>query len=61
MAICCLTNEAALVNSRARACRKPVAERKLDGECASNDTFRNFIETFSIGVHRRLNPFLPVV
>lgn len=29
------------------------AERIGDGKSASNDTFRNFIETFSVGVHRR--------
>jgi hypothetical protein len=32
-----------------------------DDECASNEAFRNFIATSSIGVYRRLNLFLPVV
>jgi hypothetical protein len=26
-----------------------------DGESGSNDTFGNFIQTFAIGVHRRLS------
>ena len=33
-------------------------ERIGHGESASTDTFRNFIETFSIGVHRRSSAFI---
>jgi hypothetical protein len=38
--------------------KEPGAERIGDGERASNDTLRNFIETFAVGVHRRLSFFL---
>jgi hypothetical protein len=38
--------------------RRNERERIGDGECASNDTLRSLIETFSIGVYRRLKIFL---
>jgi hypothetical protein len=56
MAICCLIMTPALVNSCASAFlvnrfKEAAAERIGDGESASNDTFKNFIETFSIRAH----------